>query len=196
MKTRNGIIFGLIVGIILAVLLFNRGCGDGDYEADTTYIYIHKIDTVWRTITITEEVPIEIPIYISYPVPANVDTAEILKDYFACRYYEQILFDIDTLGFMQVRDSVCQNRITWRDYTYENRSPIITETITEIKTITRYIEPPDNIIAVGLISGGDSQRFSLTPILTYKRKNIAYIGGYDVLNEEVKIGVKIDIKKW
>jgi hypothetical protein len=60
------------------------------------------------------------PEIVYVPVPEKVDTAKILKDYYAKRYYSNVLQD-DSSAFISVNDTIYQNELKGRSYTFQNR---------------------------------------------------------------------------
>ena len=125
MRTRDYI----LVGLVLLALL---GCGYFGYTlypkhnpcpqtaSDTVYVY----DTAWHTITDT------VPWYIVKhdsivyrdTVFKDVDTAEILKDYYAIHYYTR--FWQDTLIAVTKHDVISKNDFISSELTYKLLKPV------------------------------------------------------------------------
>lgn len=112
----------LVIAVLVIIILLQRSCTSqpGDKEIikikGKSYEVI-KRETVVQTVTQTEYRPgetiyKEIPIYVE--VPANVDTASILKNYFAVNVYKDTLRLKDSLGYVSVIDTITQNGIKGR----------------------------------------------------------------------------------
>lgn len=113
----------LLILTLILVILFLRACsGDSKGNKDKIikvdgkkYILVkHTVDTVYEKVTETvyrdgETVYVDRPIYI--PVPGNVDTSEILKDYYAKYTYKDTLKLKDSLGFITVTDTIFKNKL-------------------------------------------------------------------------------------
>lgn len=99
-------------------------------------------------------------------VPAKVDTAKILKAYYAINVYSDSVGLKDSLGWVKVNDSISQNTIKGRNWSYHINSKTVTETTT-VKA------PPTNQLYIGVNMGFDKVNFinSITPGLIYKTKN-------------------------
>lgn len=99
-------------------------------KVDTVFV---KKDTIiyrdGRTIYIDKEV--RVPVYI----PAEVDTMEILQDYFTKRYYVDTL-SVEDYGRIIVKDTLFQNRILTRQYDASFNQKVITETMI-VKTLPK-----------------------------------------------------------
>lgn len=89
-------------------------------------VEVEKIVTEYRdgnTIYVEVEVPVQVFI------PAQVDTMEVLKDFYSKRIYSDTLF-VEDLGFVALIDTVSQNKITGRSYNASIRERTVTETVT------------------------------------------------------------------
>lgn len=99
-------------------------------KTDTTFVV--KDTTIYRdgeTIYIENEV--EVPVLI----PADVDTMDILKDYFVKRYYTDTL-TVEDYGSVVIKDTLFQNKILTRQFDASFNQKIITETIV-VKTLPK-----------------------------------------------------------
>ena len=134
MKNKFTIVLILVLGIIIS-MIGPKYCSKGLSKSDTFIQVTH--DTTWDTTNITS--PVYIPgkiIYISGPtITEHVDTAKILADYFAKRFYSDTI-KIDSLGYIAIQDTINKNKITSRQHTKNYRIPKITTTIE--KTIHHY----------------------------------------------------------
>lgn len=132
-------IFWLIAAVILFILAFRCGKSCNRTKPPKPEIQI-KIDTVWKehkTDTFYKPTLIKIiaikpgePLIIhdSIPVTSQVDTAFILRDYFAKAIYK----DEKNIqyGKITINDTVTQNRIAGRGLIIDQNIPEITKTVT------------------------------------------------------------------
>jgi hypothetical protein len=113
-----------IVATLLCCLLFYRACNprvEIRQGTTTTKVSLRAIrDTalIERITPAPEPETIVVPKYL----PAIVDTQAILADYFATRFYIDTIMN-DTTALIVVSDSITQNRIAFRSFSYRNRSP-------------------------------------------------------------------------
>ena len=70
------------------------------------------------------KVEVKVPVY----VPANVDTQEILKDYFSRRFYIDTL-DLGQKSFVIVKDTITENKILSRVFESSITERIINDTL-------------------------------------------------------------------
>jgi hypothetical protein len=103
-----------------------------------------KVDTV--LVPVHDTIPEYVPKYIKgkteyIPVPANVDTLAILKDYYTKYSYNDTV-KVNTYGSGIISDEVTQNKIVNRSIIWDLKIPIVKETIT-VK------ELPKNQIYIG-----------------------------------------------
>jgi hypothetical protein len=118
----------LILALVIIVLL-QRGC-KRNVTPDPEVIT--KIETKWDTVKVvnTKYVPkwrIRTET-IHDTIPADIDTLEILKDYYAKYFYSDTI-QLDTLGSIVINDTVTRNLISMRDI--ESNILIPTTTITK-----------------------------------------------------------------
>jgi|LSQX01.1.fsa_nt_gb hypothetical protein len=123
----------IIVGFTLIVLRCSSGSTPDEVIRIDTLI-ITKTDTIHRIVTEDRIVYRDRIIYRD--IPANVDTAEILKDYFAVRYYEREIIE-DNLKAI-IYDSISQNKIAWSQFEYETYVDTVFVNIEKEITRTRY----------------------------------------------------------
>lgn len=96
-------------------------------------------------------------------VPATVDTAKILANYFAKNIYIDTLKLRDSLGHVIVEDTISQNTIFGRRYTANVRKQVITNTVTisapPLKAVTQvyiggelnYVDKDMQLLSAGLL---------------------------------------------
>lgn len=131
-----------IIGILI-VLLFIQGWY---YKSSIpTQTVVTKIETKYDTITTTsvEYVPqivnkiipepyyIEVLVTDTVLVDVQVDTAQILQEYFTQNIYIDTL-SLDTLGSIVVTDTISQNKIQSRQFTSDITVPVKTVNTTTI----------------------------------------------------------------
>jgi len=92
----------------------------------------HEIDTIdiVKTKVVTkkgEDIYHDTTIFV--PIPVNVDTLEIIKNYFAKNVYKDTLQLPDSLGFVAVQDTISKNKIEARKYTANVKQRTIKETL-------------------------------------------------------------------
>lgn len=101
-----------------------------DRKSDTTDII--KIDTGTNTNLIPKEIVYRDKIVEKIMVVekfVEVDTTEILRDYFAKRVYNDVIHFADSLGNITIIDTVSENRITSRTHRIEYTERTIDNTI-------------------------------------------------------------------
>ena len=154
MKSFFDNIQSLIILILIIIILLMRACdGSGgnkiDIDEDTRIV---KVDTVLKVDTVEVEKEIYVPKWktkvvtkvdtVEKLVLQDVDTLKILKDYYALYAYQDTL-TFDTLGYAVVKDTITENSILNRQYTYK-----INKYTNEIE-IVRLIDQTEFYIGVG-----------------------------------------------
>lgn len=133
--------------------------------------------------------PVIMPTMTSYclvPVPIDVDTAQILKNYFAIHTYTQSIED--TMIKAVITDTISQNRITGRRFDYRLVKPI--RTVESYTFTQRY----SGIYAGAYASFGKSSAgFGLQGSYLFKSGKQAQIG-YDLINKSIFVGGQVPIK--
>jgi hypothetical protein len=197
MKDLAKEIFRICLGISIVLILFffvlkqcNHGGGTGGNN-DTVYIVdtVIRIDTVTDTIRIdsiiTKFYPIEVP---PVELPPDIDCEKLAQDYYTIRQYNDTLINNDTVALFVLNESVTQNRVTERSFTYLNLRPKIVETIEITKTKEIHIQPHPQF-GIGGSIGGNTDRFTYSVGTIYQpTKKVAIKGEYDVINKELRIG--------
>ena len=141
LKTSDYIVIG---GMVLLLLLceyvgytiYPKVHPCPEHTSDTLYVYDtvehHIIDTVPYYIVKTDTVIYRDTVF------KDVDTAEILKDYFALHVYERLWLD-STLK-VTLLDTISQNKPQGNTFTYQLLKPQTNVTnVTNIYNYTRYI---------------------------------------------------------
>jgi hypothetical protein len=111
----------LIVALVIVILIL-RSCGSNVDKKDDIikvdgkkYIVVKReIDTVYQPTVQTvyregKTIFKDVPVYVN--VPANVDTLNILKDYYTKVTYKDTLHLKDSLGYISVIDTIFNNKI-------------------------------------------------------------------------------------
>ena len=129
-----------------------------DHRRDTTYI---TRDSIVYKKGKDIKVEVKVPVY----VPANVDTQEILKDYFSRRFYIDTL-DLGQKSFVIVKDTITENKILSRVFESSITERIINDTLF-------LVEPPKRQMFVGFQMGFD-------------KKDIINYGGLSLLYKDKK----------
>ena len=145
-----------------------RGCSNGkDQILITEPIITAKVEVKWDTLKIDSLV--YIPQWrtkietIHDTIPADIDTLDILKDYYAKYFYTDTL-DLDSLGNIVISDTISQNSIVFREI--QPNVLIPTTTITN----TVYINNREFYGGFG-IKGKSDQLNYLGGELLFKTKN-------------------------
>lgn len=203
-KTANYI----VVGLVLLALL---GCGYFGYTmyprlnkcpdivADTLYLpdtTTHTIpDKPPEYVTIRDSIKYRDPVWMDSVIKANkVDTAEILKDYYAIHYHTRNWFGLDSLTgdsllTVTIKDQVSRNTFIDNIFTYKilRNQQVINNVINN----TSYA----NYILVG--AGTNMHAFKgvdLDATLVTKRY---YLGvGYDAYANSISFRLGLPIVRW
>ena len=147
----------IIVGLVIVVLLM-RSCGGGTDDTDRTIVEVdgkefelvkQTIDTVFVEKIV--EVPTYVPKYITkiknviVEIPADVDSLQIIKDYYTKYIVKdtlQLTYDFgseitidsignkpsSSLGFGVLTDTITQNKVISRDVVWNFQIPTIYNT--------------------------------------------------------------------
>ena len=130
-------------------------------------------ETVIRHDTIRPAIPE--PEIVVKEVPAEVDTAAILADYFAEKHYLDTIIERPYLKVEMV-DVVSRNSLVDRTVVVDYRQPVV----------------HGNALALGL----DTGRYSYVLSAGYRRKSWEFRAGYDLYNKSLVLGVSKDLWKW
>lgn len=164
----------IIIGLVM-FLLFMRNCSGGDTKPGETIkvngkkyeVIKHEIDTQYVEITKTvykdgKTIFRDIPIYTE--VPSDVDTNEILKDYFSKVVYKDTLKLTDSLGYIVINDTITKNSILNRVWDTHVNKLTIKETL--------YLkELPKNRFYYGVFGGYNNlTSVYLGPYLSFEGK--------------------------
>ncbi len=146
---RAHIFYLAIIGVLVILLLFTWNCNRQEKcpdstrsEAADTALHRDKDSSNWYkpvAVSKTDPKPVPPPTisrpWILQPVRVdsfiefrNVDTAAILKDYHAIRFYSDP--HLTRYGIVEIQDSVSQNKIIARRVHSDFTIPVITKTVT------------------------------------------------------------------
>lgn len=135
--------------------------------------------------------PVPVFVYKTDTVPANVDTAAILKDYFAIVYYSDTLQN-DTSYHLVINDTIHQNRIAFRQVLFQNLRPTAIHT-THVDT-TIYPNTT-KLFATISVAGSKSSLDAFTPGVTLITKgDNMYSIGTNILQQQPNINATIGFK--
>jgi hypothetical protein len=152
----------IAIAVLIAVVLlewFNPGGvmpGKKVFIAGKAYEVIkHEIDTIdiVKTKVVTkkgEDIYHETIVEKEVIIPAIVDTAALLKDYYSKVLYKDVLVLPDSLGTVAVTDTISQNKILGRTFNASVKQRTIKET-----TIVK--ELPKNKLFYGFEGGFNKQ---------------------------------------
>lgn len=156
----------LLILVLIAVILFMRAC-DGrknitskpgdvvNVDGKPHIVVKHTRDTVYipkQTIVYKkgEDIYHEVPVYVE--IPNDVDTTEILKDYFASVTYKDTIKLNDNLGEIKLTDVISKNRIQDRKFEANVKQQIIRDSIILKEKVRRQLY-------IGINSSFTSQNF-------------------------------------
>jgi len=181
MKSLFDNIQSLIILILIIIILLMRACDGGgnqiDIDEDTKII---KVDTIVKVDTVEVEKEIYIPKWktkvvtkvdtVEKLVLQDVDTLKILEDYYELYAYQDTL-TFDTLGYAVVKDTITENSILNRQYTYK-----INKYTNEIE-IVRLIDQTEFYIGVGSrVNGRLINYMGVEGLMRSKKGNTIMLG--------------------
>ncbi len=158
----------LCVGFVLALFVFVAGYHSGRSELGKQV----RIDTLHIRDTVRQSFPVLVasePVMVAQPV----DTAAILREHFTLNVFRDTL-RVKDFGIVTVTDTVFQNRIGGREFTYDLSIPTCTS-----------MRRAKFDIGVGAFAQRDA--YGLQASL--KVKHLLLSGGYDFKNQSPHVGV-------
>jgi hypothetical protein len=183
---------GLIIVGLTAFIFFNRGCEKGSGIKGPDTLVVH--DTTWQIHdkTIIKEVPVIKEIPVSHEVLVKTYQAdtnypglkkqyeELVKKYASRRVYRDSV-KVGTHGYIEVIDTVGENKLGKRTTKDNFKIPIVKETM----TITKYAEPTRQLYVGGGVNSTSLTNFrSVEAGLLYKTKKDQIFGA--------KVAVAVD----
>lgn len=115
------------------------------------------------------------PVVVVREVPATVDTAAILADYFSERHYQDTIIERPYLR-VELTDVVGQNQLLDRQVVVNYQQPVVY----------------DNSLTLGT----DIGRNLCTVMAGYRRKSWEFRAGYDFYNRTPVVGVSKTLWQW
>lgn len=156
--------------LVFMVVAYGAGYYQGSRQPKAKDVFIPVVGKVIRdTVRLERTIPT--------PIPANVDTANIIQQYYSRMVYSDTLQLPDNIGYVSLMDTLFHNRIDSRIYDYK---------------INIGHRKYDNEFMIG---GDIGQHIRLLSI-GYRRKNWTYKLGYDIRNNGVVLGVNYRISQW
>lgn len=126
----------LVILLLIGIIVLQRSCTPDVPEP----VVIEKPVEVIKQVTDTIRIPVqqivykpgktiykEVPIYVE--VPRYIDTANILREYFAINVYKDTLLLKENMGYVSVIDSITQNQVKSRTYNSFVEKIILTNTV-------------------------------------------------------------------
>lgn len=165
MEKNKQINLYLVVAALILILIYQQGCFGKEKSGEIIpidgkkyEIIKREVDTVYQIKTQTlykEGKTIFQEVEVVKEIPADVDTASILRDYYSKVFYKDTFRLEDKLGFIAIDDTISQNRIYRRKFSSIINIPTVKEKI--------YVKEISNIwfagpsVQLGQISslGGD-----------------------------------------
>ena len=184
----------IIIAIMFVIIIIMQQCNGGKVKTET--VYKTKTDTL---IKYNDRIIEGEKIYIPYDkivyrdVPADVDTAEILKQYYAVYYTPDVILNNDSVAYIALFDSISQNRVIYRRYEYKDNTP--TQIITNTTIVDTCKECKRFNLGFGGFLGGNQNTFQAgISIMLQTNKKAAYTVSYDVINKTAQAGIYWTIK--
>lgn len=161
-------ITGFVIGALLVLFTWNHYPQTKNQVTKT----VTQFDTVWYPLKGAPKLAATIQNRISIPV----DTAEILKRYFASNIFRDTISDSSLIAV--IKDSVIENRIVARDFTYRiNRPTSVIQTV-ETKS-TAFVD--GSTVSVGAFA----TKTSYGAQILMARPKVTYGVGYDIPNKSM-----------
>ena len=180
----------MVIAVLVIIIFLQRACSPVNPTPPTPPK--PEIITIIDTQYITKEVkkPVYVPGEVEF-LPGDtlyeeVDTAAILKDFYATRIYKDTV-QIDSVGYAYITDSITQNKIKSREFKATYTLPVVT------KTTTITLPPtPRTQLYVGAEAVGNAgypiHYFGATTVLKTKQDAMYTLGaGYTLGQRGVSI---------
>lgn len=132
-KIHPGYLISVLLFAVICMLIMLDRCGNPRKPDTVTEFYSDTIYLPGDPYPVSQTVKIKEPFYIPVPVPENVDSAKIISDYFSVKFYADTLKN-DSSALVAVYDSVYNNEIKSRVFTFQNRRE--TQVIINNTTVT------------------------------------------------------------
>lgn len=160
---------GMLLCAFMALL-----SGWAGYRLGTRHRSIVRVtETVVRHDTIRPAIPE--PEVIVREVPAEVDTAAILADYFSEKHYLDTVIERPYLR-VEMTDIISRNALLDRTVVVDYRQPVMY----------------NNALTLGL----DAGRYNCVLSVGYRRRSWEIRAGYDLYNKSLVLGASKDLWRW
>lgn len=169
------------IGLIITVLIvgLNKGCSTSA-TGPNNYVTENHITNVYDSAVRIIPVPVIQPAdSVLVPVPADVDTALILRNYFTKYYYEQVIEDSCLRA--TIKDTLLNNSIFSRQFSYAWKKPVSIINTVKVDQKNKWF--------AGASIQGNLTGVDFVPGLQFQRKRTVYQASYGVLSQRVGIGV-------
>lgn len=173
-----------VILAILALLFLQRECSRPP-AVDPVPDTIRITNVIYDSVVVSKAVPVPYPKYIydTIPVPADVDTAAILRDYYNVRVYNRTLVDDKDL-WVELIDTVHQNKLLAGVYNYKIRKPL---TIHETYIIHPPPAPRFQLYAGGFVTGSQDYFGAGPAVFAKTKRDHLYGAGYDAINKTAQV---------
>lgn len=168
---------GYILAALLGAALFISHCADKPNDA-TQIISIKEIHDTTTYAIKGDSIPSPERI-IHDTIPADVDTAAILADYYSHKEYDRSFNDSNIL--ISIQDTVSQNALGRSTINYKWKKPV--QIINTLAPVTKK--------SMVFIGADLSTTSGLGISAAYLNKNILYSGGYFIGDKSIQVGAKI-----
>jgi len=165
-----------IVVLVIIILLMSKCGGNNPKQIETKVVT--KTEVFWDTLEVEKKVyvpkwrtKVETKYDTTYvEIPADVDTLNILKDYYSKYVYADTIF-LDTLGFITLIDTISENKILNRTNIQEIVLP------TKIQKDIIYINNREFYAGMGVRTNGENISWmGLEGVFRNKRGNTFNLG--------------------
>jgi len=174
-------ILGWVVATIFGLMLLQKSCNDKEVAMD---VIKTTMDTTYvarptQTKYITKLVPVTK--YYTDTIINNIDTSHVINEFYATsEYLDTIKFDKATVA---IKERVTQNMIISRMASIDIMDQFITK--------TTFVAPkPKATFGVGssVLFNKKEVSLSVDGIFIPKYSNAMFFGGYDVIQQKVRVG--------
>lgn len=148
--------------------------GWAGYRLGTRHRSIVRVpETVIKHDTLRPAIPE--PEVIVREVPAEIDTAAILADYFSEKHYLDTIIERPYLR-VGMTDIISRNALLDRTVVVDYRQPVVY----------------NNALTLGL----DAGRYSCMLSVGYRRRSWEFRAGYNLYNKSLVLGISKDLWRW
>ncbi len=173
----NGLLALIVVILIIWIW---RSCGkEGSNDNNSNRIEITDTVTTVETdtVTYTEVDTVHEPVYITdtVKIPKGIDTVEVLKDYYAKKFFSDTLISDSAEVEITINDTISNNTIAHREVQIKNN---------RLSTTTYELTEKDGTeIYTGFDIGGNREFFQVSPTATV------------IVNDRWSVGLRYSIRK-